>query len=693
MEKEVAMEKDFMILGKVTVVAVIIILATVLFSTTLVSDPQNPYKDNLQRFDSYESLIASFKSSYENSNSRYKGMDILGGIAPTMMNATGDGVAESSGGSDFSTTNIQVEGVDEADIVKTDGKYIYAISGNKLFIVDSYPIDGAEIVLEKDFNGQAPQEMFISGNKLILFLRDYGSYYGYYPGCYNCEVGIDDAVGIDNSIRPFGYNGVSKVQVFDITNKSSLVLEKEYEFEGDYLTARMIDNKVHFVVNSYPRYYIMEEEFDINNETNIIPLMREDGVEASVAQVADAKEIGFVPNVSIERFVTIATLNLSSLDLEKETVAASGQTVYASQNNIYLVENNYGNEPVVLQALKSIFVPNWENVNKTSILKFNLDSSKPIFVGSNTVPGSVLNQFSMDEHNNYFRIATTTNSYSQIDGSQKSNNVYVLNDQMEIVGLLEDLAPGEQIYSARFMGGKGYMVTFKKVDPLFVLDLSDPTNPTVLGKLKIPGYSDYLHPIDETHILGLGKDSIPAEYGDFSWYQGIKIAIFDVSDVSNPIELHKIVIGDRGTDSYALHDHRAFLFNKEKELLVIPITLAEIPADVKNADPNSEIVRNFPAYGEQVFQGAMVFNVSIANGFSERGRITHVTSEDELKRGYYYDYSSAIKRSLYIENILYTISDRMLKANNLITLEELKSFTLNPAKNNYYGPEAEVMVK
>jgi len=239
------------------------------------------------------------------------------------------------------------------------------------------------------------------------------------------------------------------------------------------------------------------------------------------------------------------------------------------------------------------------------------------------------------------------------------------------------------------MGDKGYIVTFKKTDPLFVLDLSDPTNPTILGKLKIPGYSDYLHPIDENHLIGLGKDTVESTYGDFAWYQGIKMAIFDVSDVNNPIELHKIIIGDRGTDSYALHDHKAFLYDKEKELLVIPVTLAEI-SDEQKQETESEFMRS-PSYGEYTFQGAMVYNVSLENGFSERGRITHVTKEDELKRGYYYGDQYSVKRAFYISDNLYTFSASMLKASNLNSLNEISN-VLFPVEYDYYGYPEEVMI-
>ena len=222
------------------------------------------------------------------------------------------------------------------------------------------------------------------------------------------------------------------------------------------------------------------------------------------------------------------------------------------------------------------------------------------------------------------------------------------------------------------MGEKAYVVTFKKVDPLFVLDLSDPENPEVLGKLKIPGYSDYLHPYDENHIIGIGKDTVEASSElqesrniNFAWYQGVKIAMFDVTDVENPIELYKVIIGDRGTDSEILYDHKAFLFDKEKELMVLPITLAEI---------QGEKIRD-NQYGQPTFQGAYVYNVNLEDGFELKKRITHITEDEEQKRGYRYNYNTKIRRSLYMDDTLYTISEKRIKANDLSS-DEIEEINL-----------------
>ncbi|MDP3741877.1 MAG: beta-propeller domain-containing protein, partial [Candidatus Micrarchaeota archaeon] len=321
---------------------------------------------------------------------------------------------------------------------------------------------------------------------------------------------------------------------------------------------------------------------------------------------------------------------------------------------------------------------------KTIVHKFMLsDANGEIqYFGKGYVPGHLLNQFSLDEHGGYLRLATTIGEvHRERTENPATNNVYVLDASLNLTGKLEGLAPGERLYSSRFMGEKAYLVTFKKVDPLFVIDLSNPQKPQLLGKLKVPGYSDYLHPVDENHLIGLGKDAIPAEEGDFAWYQGVKLTLFDVSNVNNPIELSTYKIGDRGTNSYALDDHRAFLFNAANGLLVIPVTLAEI-----NPSQYPEGVQP-QSYGDYTFQGAYVFNVSLADGFTLRGRVSHVNEDELAKSGEYYygGDGTNVERSAYIDNVLYTVSQKYIKANDLSTLEEKATVTL-PFEQNYDGP-------
>jgi uncharacterized secreted protein with C-terminal beta-propeller domain len=309
--------------------------------------------------------------------------------------------------------------------------------------------------------------------------------------------------------------------------------------------------------------------------------------------------------------------------------------------------------------------------DKTVLHRIHIENGEISIAADGEVTGYVLNQFSMDEYEGYFRIATTSQMTSFPEKPSPilhlQNNVYILNMDLDIVGKLENIAPGENIHSARFMGDICYLVTFRKVDPLFVINLSDPHNPEILGELEITGYSDYLHVYDGSHVIGVGKETVGAEEGDFSWYQGVKISLFDVTDVTEPIELAKYEIGNRGTDSPVLRDHKAFLFDKEKNILVIPVSVAEID--------ESQYPNGVPpyAYGEIVWQGAYVFTISLTleEKIMLRGNITHVENGDVHNNSYH------ITRTLYMGEVLYTISESKIKMNSLLDLSEINELDLN----------------
>jgi uncharacterized secreted protein with C-terminal beta-propeller domain len=246
-----------------------------------------------------------------------------------------------------------------------------------------------------------------------------------------------------------------------------------------------------------------------------------------------------------------------------------------------------------------------------------------------------------------------------------------------MVGAVEDIAPGERIYSVRFMGDRAYMVTFRTVDPLFVLDLKDPARPKILGALKIPGYSQYLHPYDENHLIGFGKDTVEVavknsqgeEQFTTAYYLGLKLALFDVSDVTAPKEKFVVNIGDRGSESELLYNHKALLFSREKGLLAFPASVAEVSPGQKDL-----YTTGAPPYGEFTFQGLYVYHLDPDTGFTLRGRISHLSDEDMLKSGYgYWDGEKSVQRGLYIDDTLYTMSQKILKANSLSTLGEIRA--------------------
>jgi inhibitor of cysteine peptidase len=586
-------------------------------------------------------------------------------------------------GSDYSETNIQVEGVDEADIVKTDGEYIYIVSGSTITIVKAYPPEEAKVLSKISLDGSIAG-IFINGDKLAVFETEYGIYPLYKSGVVidsgsDSEEVNEPTVDDESSSVPETKNGstpddeprvpepteptepvvepeiiweppTTSIKVYDISNKENPVLTRNFSIDGNYFSARMIGDYVYVVATQYT-FFIETDVFlprvHSDNETEVIP--------------ADDIYYYNFSDTSYS-FTTIVALNIQNDAQEPthETILLGGTSaIYVSQNNIYLTFPDY----------------TWQEdeTMKTTIQRIKIEKESITFAAQGEVPGYVLNQFSMDEYNGYFRIATTTTNFDWRTFAEEvtsKNNVYVLDMNLNIVGKLEDLAPGEQIYSARFMGDRCYLVTFRNIDPLFVIDLTDPNAPKVLGQLKVTGYSGYLHPYDENHIIGIGKETEYEAKEDFSWYQGVKISLFDVSDVSNPVELAKYEIGDRGTDSPILWDHKALLFDKEKNLLVIPVLVAEMdPTQYEGEVPPW-------AHGEYVWQGAYVFDISL-DGLELRGKITHIEDTELLKLGYYFGSDYTVQRTLYIDNVLYTISRMKVKMNSLETLAEINTVELS----------------
>jgi uncharacterized secreted protein with C-terminal beta-propeller domain len=519
----------------------------------------------------------------------------------------------------YSTTNIQVTGVDEADIVKTDGEYIYVASNdymsnqNHVFILKAEAGDPrviAKITLE---NNTYLAGMFLSqdSSKLVVI----GSQY---------QMFAYDVVRSDLAmIYPYYSDVKTFITVYDVSDKVHPVLARNLTLSGSYFNSRMIGNYVYAVVSQSA--YVLE------NAVTLPKVYTDEGVSdvpADTIYYADTMPGSFM----FTSFVGFNVLD-SSEKLANMTILMGGaSTMYVSLDNIYVTYQNYG-----------------EQGDYTSIHRIHFDKNVLTPAAEGNVPGYVLNQYSMDENGNYFRLATT----SQSDTTH--NNVYVLNMNMTIVGKVEGLAKEERIYSARFMGDKAYIVTFRQIDPFFIIDLSDPFNPKVAGQLKIPGYSSYLHPFDENHVIGLGMEN-----------STVKLSLFDVTNVNAPTEIAKYNVEGDYTYSDALYEPKAFLFDKAKELLVIPISITQYGVVDST---NKEVFVN-----GGFWQGAYVFKVN-TGGFALRGGISH--GENTTNPYYYgYNYNEQVTRALYIDNILYTISNNEVKLNSLSDLGQIAEVIL-----------------
>ncbi len=606
-----------------------------------------------------------------------------------------DSAAAGGAAADFSTTNVQVAGVDEADVIKNDGEFIYMVSGSTVRIVKAYqPTDLAQVakltLSDKNFS---PTEIYNYGKKLVVI----GSTHSNYP---------DDGQPVPMMekrmmIYPPMY-GVSRSKVFviDMSDKANLREERSVEFDGYQVSSRRINNYVYLVVNKSPDYRIMYSEAgtpaSAADATSLIPTYKDSRIGKDMPVVPCAS-IHFMPDYQEMNMMTIAAINLdnSAAPVRKEVVMGSGDTVYASTNNLYVAATRY-NYPTAV--LFDTFAPATESQEKTQIVQFKLNNGDIAVGTKGEVPGHLLNQFSMDEDGSDFRIATTVGAVwggFRGEETQKSyNNVYVLNSSSlsERRGQIEHLAAGETIYSVRFLGERAYMVTFKKIDPFFVIDLADGANPKVLGELKIPGYSDYLHPIDENHVLGFGKDAVdPQEIEDgmvswwsnrldFAWYQGMKVAVFDVTDVKNPKLQSNLVIGDRGTDSELLHNHKALFFDKARGLIAFPVTVHEVKNKAEGSYTGSE-------YGKPTFQGAYVLKLDSSNNLSVAGKISHLPAgtwdvPENSNSWWYPDQKQEllIQRILSMGNYLYTVSLGRIRASNIADLSEVKSIDLEVDK-------------
>ncbi len=625
---------------------------------------QGAYTYKVDTFESYEDLLSFLKKRFEsaaNQGRYYDSMNIV--FAKSESGEANDGSLGGEAPPSYSTTNVQVVGVDEPDIVKTDGTYVYVVANQTIYIIKAHPVFEAAVLAQFRITNVSISNIFIRDDLLVVFGNS-GDFYGYPI--------LEDGLKGDSGRLGMWWDDIQQtvINVYDISERTNPTLVKEIRIDGGYYDARLIDDYVYVVATEYTYqiFYAVDEK----NYTLSIPQICIDNVTENISS-GDIYYVD-VPELS-DTMTHVISLNLDTNEvIQKSFMLGSSQTMYVSKHSIFLASVHFPYYPLLFGG-ESTSSTSTEEI--TILHKISIDAGEIDYIAQGKVSGHILNQFSMDEFNSFFRIATTAGN-NWMEGSQTSNNIYILDENLKQISKIENIAPGESIYAARFLGNRAYLVTFVRVDPLFTIDLSDPYNPQILGELKIPGYSDYLHPYDEDHIIGIGKE-VDTSVGTFAAIQGLKIALFDVSDFKNPKEMAKIVIGDRGTDSPALYDHKAFLFDREKELLIIPVSLYEITQEVKDRYVASQGME--PLYGEFTFQGAYVYQLSLETGFEFRGRITHQTPEQMQHPENYYWYwgmsNTDITRTLYIGNVLYTFSDSMVKMNDLQDLSEITNISFS----------------
>lgn len=552
-------------------------------------------------------------------------------------------------GKDYSKTNIQVEGVDEADIIKTDGNYIYSISENNVVITNTENPTKIKIEAKINLGKSIPTELLLYKDKLVVIASD------------------------RDSTRYSRYNRLNRntvVNIYNISNKETPKMEKSLKLKSNYFTSRSIDGNLYI----FSCDYLREKNKKVDRSY----------VEDNKNKEIELDNIKYLSNNISEYQTLISEINLNNI--KEETKISSYlldiTNTYISKENIYLVKNYIsgytGPSLKDLFGLKGVFgLFDYEDEDeyKSEIYKFNIDKNKGvIYQTKNKVLGTPLDQYSLDEKNNNLRIALETDEGTYIS---------ILDKDLKVIGETDKVAEGEEMYSSRFMGDRGYLVTYENTDPLFAADLSDPKNPQILGQLEIPGYSTYLHPYDENHLIGIGMDTREVVNRDYSgrvtstWTEtvGMKMSLFDVSDIENPIQIDSTTIGDRRTVSAILSNPKALLFSKEKELIAIPVNNYNKDFSSRATDNyEDDIARYNSNNSNYVSEGYLVYNINL-KGFKLRGQIIH--NKDNK---YYYYGNNKLLRGLYIENDLYTVSEDYIKVNNLLDLKEINSLKLKGEK-------------
>ncbi len=635
-------------------------------------------------------------------------LDTAGSDPASSAPTAGEGDGTSSG--DFSQTTLQEAGVDEADVVKTDGTHLYIIRGGVLQIVDVSDPSRLALVGEVALEGFG-RELFLREGKVVALTQTGGGFFhvggglildsrppamgGMMSGSVDmiaiaapeepvfttdpdapADVGLSSDVDFDRMDEPeFRFERPrSIVTIVDVSVPDAPVIVSTTRFEGTQSASRMIDGVLHLTLATFQHHF-----FDA------MPHLGRPGMEVTSIDVEE-----FLPNFSrtnadgAERHGMVVSwqdlyhptdadgfgiVTLVSLDVDDNAafsavgVVAEPGMIYSSREALYLTDTEFN------------FLGSTRET--TDIYKFTYAGRGADATAAGTVPGRILNQYSMGEHHGFLRVATTVGPTFSTLGQRNGpfNNIYVLGqvgDALEMMGSVENIAPGETVQSARFVGDRGYLVTFERIDPLFTLDLSDATDPRVIGELKVPGFSTYIVPMDENHLLTVGQH-VPV--GGPVFPRGVQLSIFDISDFAHPTLSANVILGEgAGASSEATFNPKAFTFFAERGLIALPLSIAAdffffddvfmggdgMAVDGVSTDASEPavlppdaaidaVVPSFPG-----FDGLVVFSVSVEDGFTELGRISTRFEES----GYFW---SSFTRGVFIGDDVFAVTDHGIR--------------------------------
>jgi uncharacterized secreted protein with C-terminal beta-propeller domain len=565
----------------------------------------------------------------------------VGALPPS---AARDAVAGRRSSDDvFSGTNVQEQGVDEPDVVKTDGQHLYVLSSGRLSAVD---VRGPrpQLVGTLRLELGSAQEMLLYGTRLLALSQAVAKPF---PG--EVRTGIR---------APWPFPARSVLTEVDVSRPAQMRVVRTLELDGGYLTARLVGRSARIVLSSplgLDLPFVQPDgsggDSGARAAARNAEIVRSAGarswipgytVRGSAGRVTDSgrlvqcRSIRRPPSFAGLGLVTVLTVDLGrGLEpVDSDAVVSDGRIVYASRSSLYVATDRFDRRLVEGRPIPE---------TSTSIHRFDIASpTQTHYRSSGNVPGVLLSQWSLSEHGGILRVATTDRPlWWGGPGVESETMVSTLAERsgtLVSLGRVGGLGKGERVYAVRFAGDVGYVVTFRQVDPLYTLDLSVPSRPIVLGELKIRGYSAYLHPVGDGLVLGIGQDAT-----DEGRVLGVQASLFDVSDLRRPRRLDAFSLGQSG--SAAEHDHHAFLWWPRTRLAVVPVS----------------------TYDDRPFAGAIGLRVGRA-AISEAGRVSHPAPVAPRGDGASH---SPILRSLVVGDALYTVSDAGVKASSLASFVDL----------------------
>jgi uncharacterized secreted protein with C-terminal beta-propeller domain len=627
---------------------------------------------SLERFDACGPLLEHLRSEALKRVGPW-GLPGTGGgrgvaLEATAGRAAADTAAAPAAPDAFSGTNVQEANVDEPDVVKTDGRHLFTVrpvpgdqEGRQLLtsisIEDGSPSIADDLMLPQG-NGY---QLLVAGDRLLAIGQ---------KGGYAIAVDMDARMGM-----PAPGDTGTVIAVIDIADRAAMRITQKLELDGFYVSTRMIDGVARLVLNSESSAIPFEQPTEPTvdaqratlaaNKAKIEKSTVEDwlphftladaaGKVTSEGTLATCDSTFHPKTFSGFGEMSVVTIDPNDPDPRNSaTVIGAASTVYASTSNLYVATQEWPQPKPFVLSDQPVGAPEVISAPAKSVLhRFDIaDPQRAVYAASGEVRGIVLNQWSMSEHEGFLRVATTEDRFQQ-NQSSSSSFVNVLDaraDKLTKVAGIDDISPGERIYGVRFMGDTGYMVTFKQIDPLHVIDLSDPRSPKLRGELKIPGYSAYLHPVGDGLLLGVGRDA------DLEGRPlGVSVSLFDVRDPAAP----KRLAVERLNDTYTQieYDHHAFTWWEPERLALIPVELQNVIAEPVSPDgreiaPDKQLPTSY-LYSFRVTDG----------GLTKVGRLTHGEHTQQ--------YTGQITRSIVVGDTLYSLSGAGVAASDLGTFAE-----------------------